>query len=96
MQVISVSVRNGVKTSTLDEGDWTYERTGWAGPWTATHPATETVIETGTSDIDDAKRTAREQCPALFPAPAPLAARYTVESRFDRRFASHRSGGETR
>ncbi|HEV2927971.1 MAG TPA: hypothetical protein VGW74_04700 [Propionibacteriaceae bacterium] len=88
--MISVRTVNGVQTITLDEGDWQFRRIGWA-PWTATHVPTDTVIPTGTTDVNEARLVARAQILDQPPAAAE-AVRYTVESRFNRRFGPHRQG----
>lgn len=93
MLVISVSVRDGVKTSTLVEGDWEFKRVGWANPWTATHEPTGIVLKTGKADLTEAKQAARSLAPHMFPTETvEPGVRYTVEPRFDRRFTGHRQG----
>lgn len=92
MLVMSTSIRDGIQVATIVEGDWQIERRGWVSPWTATHTPTGTVIHTEVGDPAEAWRVTREQRPDLFPEPAASGARYTVESRFDRRFSGHRQG----
>lgn len=88
--MISVRTVDGVQTITHDEGDWQFQRIDW-GQWTATHVPTSAVIATETSDLAEARQVARQQIPGQAVVPA-AAARYTVESRFNRRFGEHRRG----
>lgn len=78
MLVIRVSMNGGVKTSTIVEGDFQFQRVGW-GPWAATHGPSGAVFEPGMSDLDDTRRAVRDLAPDLFPTtPAPTVGSYTV------------------
>lgn len=74
---MSVRVIDGVQTTTHDEGDWQIQRVGQWSPWTATHTPTGTVIDTGATDLADAKQAVREQRPDLCVTAAPTGT-YTV------------------
>lgn len=75
--MISTRTIGGVETVTHDDGVWQLERIGRWATFTATHAATGTVIETGATGYDDAKRVVREQRPDLVAAPKPTSS-YTV------------------
>lgn len=94
--MISKSIVAGVETITHDEGAWRIQRVGQWSPWVATHVPTGTVVDTGETQIDAARAVVRVRDAELCgeTPPAGPAARYTVESRFNRRFAGRR--GEPR
>lgn len=75
--MISTRTIDGVETVTHDDGVWRFERVGRWATFTATHAPTGTVIETGATGYDDAKRVARTQRPDLFAEAKPTSS-YTV------------------
>lgn len=74
--MISTRIVDGVQTTTHDEGDWLFQRTGRA-PWAATHLPTDTTVETGQTVFADAKRVVRETAPNLCGEQRPTQSGYT-------------------
>lgn len=90
--MISTRTVDGVTTTTIEEGDWQFQRPGWGAAWVATHLPSGTAIETKQQELAGARSVARELMPDLAPAEPAVPVRYTVDSRFDRRFTGHRRG----
>lgn len=75
--MISQRTIGGVKTTTIEEGDWRYQRVGWGGPWVVTHVPSGTVVEHGKSELPDVKQAVRTLRPDLC-AEVASTARYDV------------------